>query len=222
VDTPSGFSGSSYLRIVAHYEEALARHGDSHRGVDWPNLADAEIRYRVMLDLLSADATRREARLELLDFGCGAGHFLEFLRREDVTGIADRGIDLSDRFIALCHEKFAGVPFSCVDVLAPETSLPECDYVIANGVFTEKCDLSFEEMTAFFEAVVRRLWTATRRGMAFNLMSTNVEWEREDLFHMPLDVVTAFLTRHITRHLVIRMDYALHEYTVYAYRQPSK
>lgn len=214
--------GSGYRRIVAHYEDLFARHGDTPLGFDWPNAADAELRYRVMLELLPGSRDRGGQPLQLLDFGCGAGHFLEFLQKEGVADVAYHGIDLSERFIALCGQKFPGVPFSCIDVLAPEVVLPGCDYAVANGVFTEKCDLAFDDMVAFFEAVVSKLWTATRRGMAFNLMSTHVEWEREDLFHLPLDRLTGFLTRHITRHLVVRMDYGLREYTVYAYRQPNR
>ena len=43
---------AGYQSIIEHYEACLARHGDSHLGVDWPNAADAETRYRVMLDVI--------------------------------------------------------------------------------------------------------------------------------------------------------------------------
>ena len=43
---------ADYHTIIDHYEACLARHGDSHLGVDWPNAADAETRYRVMLDVI--------------------------------------------------------------------------------------------------------------------------------------------------------------------------
>ena len=58
--------------IISHYEACLARHGDTNLGVDWPNRQDAEKRYCVMLEVV------REFRagLTLLDFGCGASHFI--------------------------------------------------------------------------------------------------------------------------------------------------
>ncbi len=40
---------TDYTSIVQHYESCLAKFGDTHRGVDWPNEADADIRFRVML-----------------------------------------------------------------------------------------------------------------------------------------------------------------------------
>jgi len=218
----TGARAKNYLRIVEHYEDCLARHGDSHLGVDWPNAADAKLRYQVMLDLILHDRDRGGSTADLLDFGCGAGHFLEYLRDREIAGVNYHGIDLSERFIALCRDKFPQVPFSRLDVLAEESALPAFDYVVANGVFTEKRDLSFNEMEANFQAILRKLWAATRRGLAFNLMSTNVDWQRDILFHVPLDWLTAFLTREISRHLVVRMDYGLREYTVYVYRQPNR
>lgn len=217
-----GTAAKSHLRIVAHYEDCLARYGDTHRGVDWPNPLDAALRYRVMLDLVLGDRGRTTAPAALLDFGCGAGHFLEFLREHAIPGIDYRGIDLSERFILLCRSKFPGVTFHHLDVLEPAALVPTSDYIIANGVFTEKRDLSFEEMMAYFQAMLRKLWPAARRGMAFNLMSAHVEQQRDILFHVPLDRLATFLTGEISRHLAVRMDYGLYEYTVFVYRQPNR
>ena len=69
----------SYLELGEHYEACLAAHGDTHRGVDWPDADDATTRYRVMLGLL--DRRPRPADASLLDFGCGAGHLVDHLRR---------------------------------------------------------------------------------------------------------------------------------------------
>jgi hypothetical protein len=77
-------------------------------------------------------------------------------------------------------------------------------------------------MMAYLQATLRKLWSATRRGMAFNLMSAHVEWQRDILFHAPFDRLAAFLTSEISRHLAIRMDYGLYEYTVFVYRQPNR
>src|SRR6266436_5431300 len=65
-----------YIEIVEHYESCLAKHGDSHLGVDWPKAEDAETRYRVMLELIP---TRRPSIVKLLDFGCGTSHLYEHI-----------------------------------------------------------------------------------------------------------------------------------------------
>jgi hypothetical protein len=54
--------------------------------------------------------------------------------------------------------------------------------------------------------------------MAFNVMSKHVDWERDDLFHLPFDELGRWLVSSISRNFVIRADYGLYEYTTYVYR----
>jgi hypothetical protein len=92
------------------------------------------------------------------------------------------------------------------------------DYVILNGVFTEKLSLSQENMVDFMQALLTAAWPLAVKGLAFNVMSTQVDWQRDDLFHMPFDALASFLTESLTRRFVFRQDYGLYEYTVYLYR----
>jgi hypothetical protein len=50
-----------------------------------------------------------------------------------------------------------------------------------NGVFTENGELSFAAMWEYLQAVLRRIWPFVRRGLAFNVISKQVDWERDDL-----------------------------------------
>ena len=45
-----------------------------------------------------------------------------------------------------------------------------------------------------------------------------VDWEKDFLFHLPLDTLAFFLTKELTRNFIIRNDYGLYEYTVYLYK----
>jgi SAM-dependent methyltransferase len=206
-----------YRTIVAHYEACLERHGDTHLGVDWPNAEDVEVRHRVMLDVLRPAETG--ATVSLLDFGCGASHLYEHLRREGRTDVEYAGLDLSPRFVELSQRKFPENRYWARDVLADDLSdLPRFDYAVLNGVFTEKVDLSFDEMLDFWRRTVIAVFALVDRGIAFNVMSKHVDWERDDLFHLPFDTLAAFLTSSVSRNFVVRNDYGLYEYTTYVYR----
>lgn len=202
----------NYRAIASHYEACLQEHGDTHLGVDWPNPEDADLRQRVMLELI----TERPATL--LDFGCGASHMYDYMLREGVKGVEYAGLDISPAFIELSRRKHPGNRYWCADVLTEAVELPEFDFIVFNGVFTEKLELSVEEMFAFLRAVVERLWRNTRKGLAFNVMSKHVDWEREDLFHLPFDDLAGWLVSSVSRHFNIRADYGLYEYTTYVYR----
>lgn len=206
-----------YLSIISHYEACLDEHGDTHRGVDWPNKRDAEARYRVMLEVIRPE---HAAPVRLLDFGCGTSHLYEFILRNNISNVEYSGLDISARFVAVSKRKFPDVDFYHVDILQDPGRLPTFDYVVMNGVFTEKRNLTYDEMLAYMEALLPLVFEKAAVGIAFNLMSKEVDWERDDLFHVPIDTVAALLTRKLSRHFRIRHDYGLYEYTVFVYKLP--
>jgi SAM-dependent methyltransferase len=206
----------NYLKIVSHYEACLDEHGDTHLGVDWPNLQDALTRYRVMLEVIRE---KEPTKVSLLDFGCGAAHLYDYILANGITDIEYSGLDLSPRFIQLSREKHPALKFYCLDILKDPAGLPIFDYIVMNGVFTEKRELSHDEMWEYFKQVIRATFKLAKSGMAFNVMSTHVDWERDDLFHLPIDKLTAFLVKEASRDFIIRHDYKLYEYTAYVYRR---
>lgn len=208
---------ASYDQLVEHYESCLRRHGDNHRGVDWPNAANAQTRYRVMLDVIRQHDSQA---VRLLDLGCGASHLYHYMLESNRDGIDYSGLDLSPEFFRLCRSKFPDRHYYCLDILDPASAIPAFDYVVMNGLFTEKRSLSFDEMWGYVQAMLERAFEIASVGMAFNVMSKHVDWERDDLFHLPFDLLAEFLTRRISRHFVIRNDYGLYEYTVYVYHDP--
>ena len=205
-----------YLSIVSHYESCLEAHGDTHLGVDWPKAEDVETRHRVMLDIIRPRSSREVVRL--LDFGCGASHLYEYIRAKGIGGIDYSGLDLSRRFIDLSESKFPENAYYCLDVLDDAVDLPRFDYVVMSGVLTEKRDLTYEEMLAFAKRLITRVFGLSEIAMAFNVMSKHVDWERDDLFHLPFDTLAAFLRAEVSPHFVLRNDYGLYEYTAYVYR----
>jgi SAM-dependent methyltransferase len=205
-----------YRSIVAYYEEQLALHGDTHLGVAWPKAEDVPVRHDVMLDVVRPEDAERTVRL--LDLGCGASALYEHISERGIPNVDYTGLDLSPKFVELCRAKFPENEYHCVDVLEEAGSLPRFDYVVMNGVVTVKREVAFDEMLAYFERLVRAAFALAERGIAFNVMSKHVDWERDDLFHLPFDTLARFLTSELSRDFVIRNDYGLYEYTAYVYR----
>jgi len=206
-------TSTDYLALARHYEACLDAHGDTFKGVDWPNPADLQTRFSVMLDLLKS-----RNGVSLLDFGCGNGLLYEYIKSHNLGGVAYTGLDISRKFIDLCRDKYPGADFLCRDVLR-EPLDRTFDYIICNGTFTEKLQLSYDEMFAFMQEVLLTLFDSAARGIAFNVMSTHVDYEREDLFHLPHDSLADFVVSKLSRDYLIRCDYGLYEYTTYVYKR---
>jgi SAM-dependent methyltransferase len=218
MSTARSRSPRGHLSIVAACEEDLARYGDSYLGVGWTKSKElAGLRYRVMLDVIGA---QREEKVTLLDFGCGASHLLEYMAEHGVTGVEYTGLDLSPKFLALSRGKHPSVTYYELDVLEDPGRLPDFDYIVLNGIFNYRGELSHEEMVDYCQELLRVVFPKARNAIAFNVMSTQVDWERDDLFHLPLDELASFLSSELSRHFVVRHDYGLYEYTTYVYREP--
>ncbi|MFW9990323.1 MAG: SAM-dependent methyltransferase, partial [Candidatus Odinarchaeota archaeon] len=113
------------------------------------------------------------------------------------------------------------VNFIVGDVLEKPDLISNYDFIILNGVFTEKRELTFDEMFEYFKTLILMLFDKANEGIAFNVMTKHVDWERGDLFHLPFDHLASFLKQEITRHFVIRNDYGLFEYAVYLLKRSN-
>ena len=207
-----------YQSIVKHYENCLAMYGDTHKGVDWPDKAGADLRYKVMSGILKSDG---DNEISILDFGCGTAQFYQFLVDSGFVNFKYTGLDISPKFIEVARSKFPELDFICQDFLKDSNEFGSYDYVIMNGVFTEKLELSFDEMWIYLKELLPLVFKHTKKAIAFNVMSKNVDWERSDLFHLPMDTLAQFLTTELSRHFIFRHDYGLYEYTACVFVEPN-
>ena len=207
-----------YETIKAHYEDCLGQYGPTYKGMDWPVAADVERRFKVMLEVLGHD---RNEPVSLLDLGCGVGFLIDHLQKHCLgDSIEYTGIDISSKMIKQARKRHSNFRFECRDVLHCQLPEKSVDYIIMNGLLTEKLTLSYPVMEKFAVEMIKTAYSACTKGIAFNVMSSNVDWCRLDLFHWPLDRAVELLSKKCTRNMVFRMDYSLYEYTAYLYREP--
>jgi len=196
--------------LVKHYEECYLKHGDCAKGVDWPDKESAEARYRVMYEIIKYDPRQPQHIPGYLDYGCGLGHFWTWLSEQKVL-CGYVGYDLSKLFIEECKKKYANKFWYTKNP-------PKMDYVIMNGVFTER-DVS--EKTAWYhmEKEIYKAWHLCNHGLAFNTMNELTDKNRRDLFRVNLNRVTSIVT-NMSDCYIVRNDYLKYERTIYVYKKP--
>ena len=200
-------------------EVDLIEHGDNYRGAGYTHSeAEAEERYGVMLNVIREPGEP----VSVLDLGCGLGHMLDHVNRTERSDrVRYTGLDISPKYLAAARARNPGAEFILADILDSDDELGEYDYVILNGVFNWRGDLDQEQMLSYWERLLGVAFRHCRRGLAFNVMSKIVDWERDDLFHLPFETMAQFVAANLSRHFVVRHDYEAYEYTTYVYRTPS-
>ena len=120
---------NNHLKIIKHYEDCLDKHGDSHLGVDWPNLEDVDTRYNIMLDIIRVSNIQNE-HISLMDFGCGTGHLLDYIKRKGYNNLDYSGLDISQKFIDVAKKKYRDNNFYCLDFFNPKNNFDYLDFFV--------------------------------------------------------------------------------------------
>ena len=209
-------SDLAYQRVIAYYEACLAQHGHGPKAVNWKSEGDARVRYDIMLGMIG-DKT---APASLLDFGCGLAGLKSHMDQLGLAKLRYTGLEISKKFATQARRLHRNVDIICCDVLRPCVTLTNFDYIIMNGIFTRRHDLSNAEMQAYMQSLLITLFKYCNIGLAFNVMSRAVDWENEALFHPDPGLLLSFVGQQLTPHFALRNEYGLHESALYLYRRP--
>lgn len=198
-----------------HYAEKFSQHGASSEGVDWgPDETKARLRYEKMLGVVAGAG----GRPSLLDVGCGYGGLLAYAAEQGVA-LDYTGIDVAGNMVEWAAEHAQAGRFLHGDVLEHEFG-GKFDYVVCNGILTQKLDVSGLQMDAFAARLIRRLFELCEVGVAFNVMTTKVNFYSNNLYYRNPAELLAWCMSEVTPHVRLDHAYPLYEYTVYLYRNP--
>ncbi len=206
--------------IIKHYEACLEKNKGTSKEVDWPTEEGANIRYKVMCEVAGGIQKIYSTSPTILDYGCGTASILPVCFPGGYFYYT--GCDASAKMIKEAKKRYPKAEFFHSPF---EKKLPKrtWDYIIANGVFTEKRNYTWMYMYNILENELRKLLQHTTKGIAFNIMNPHSlppNTQREELFFMSYGSIDTMLREnlHITKY-IIRADYLPYEYTVYAYKE---
>ncbi|MFM9941047.1 MAG: class I SAM-dependent methyltransferase [Hyphomicrobiaceae bacterium] len=203
---------SNIENIVAAYRESFALNGDSPSAVLCPK-GRQNIRFDVLTSEIKSD------RFTILDFGCGLGHFYEYL--QDRFPLCDyHGVDIVPEFIDAARSKFgdrARFEFAS-DTYEP---VQLYDYVFVSGTFNLKYLNVEPDNTDYILGRIKSLFGKTRHIMTCDFMSTNVDFRQPDAFHMDPAFLTSHVSRSLTRRFKLRHDYMPYEFAVILYQEDA-
>jgi len=201
-------------RLKAHYESKFAEFGASPRGVDWGKDEELLLRYQKMLSVMRPQA---DTTVSMLDVGCGYGGLFDYAEGHGVK-FDYAGIDVAENMIAYAKTHHPNGAFHLGDVLHHSFDR-RFDYVVCNGILTQKLETKIREMDQFCNALVHRMFDLCDVGVAFNVMSSKVNFMADNLYYRcPLEMFS-FCLDNLSNKVRIDHAYPLFEYTVYVYKE---
>jgi SAM-dependent methyltransferase len=197
-------------QVRDYYEQKLRAHGATPAGVDWNSQASQELRFGTLATLWGA-----EHQASLLDFGCGYGALLPWIRATGFNG-AYVGFDLSQDMVAAGRRAADTADLRDWTFTSDVSSLVPADFVTASGVFNVKMDTSDIGWREYVLATIDQLAALALRGFAFNALTiySDVDRRRPDLYYAdPLELFDYCKRRH-SRSVALLHDYPLYEFTM--------
>lgn len=204
---------ADFAALNDHYGRLLSEHGDSPQAVQYRDVASHERRFEVLAqvgDLRTAS---------VLDFGCGTGRLLSYLQRQHAFAGNYTGYDLNADMVGVGRRNFPAAQFEVRDILISGVK-GDFDFVFVNGVFNNKIGDNW----GFLTSALRILFAHTRAGLAFNALSTYVDYFDEGLYYADPEAVFRFCKTELSPCVTLRHDYQVKpgtrpfEFVIYVYR----
>ena len=209
--------------VAKYFSRQDAKAGRDIDLLRWPNAPDMALRYATLLSAIDFTQWSAERPLKLLDFGCGLGLLIEYLSANSLLDRVDyTGVDLLEPMLEEARRRWPGHRFDRRDVRDEPYGAEQFDFCIVCGVFTAKYSDDHGETLELAQDTLKALWPSVKLGLAFNSMSKHVDWERDDLFHWPLDDIMAFCKRDLSRHVAFNLDYGLWEVSTLVRKAPLR
>ena len=197
------------LREVAdYYSSKLAQHGETSRGVDWNNETSQTLRFEQLCKIIATPEG-----FSINDLGCGYGAFFEFLENR-FQAVSYLGVDVSRDMVLAAerrHQGNARVRFT----IASEPNY-FADYGVASGIFNVRLGRSDAEWLAYLESALDILDQTSRRGFAFNCLTSysDEDKKRDDLYYADPCLLFDICKRRYSRQVALLHDYGLYEFTI--------
>jgi len=201
---------SGLERVVSQYQAAYGRHGWSHKSVFWPK-GRQQLRYEVLTQHIAPDSNST-----IMDFGCGLGFGLEFLRARGFMG-KYVGVDIVPEFVQACSERWPEETFLLTDGYAAD--LPNVDHVIASGAFGIAVNDSQAMSSKWVRDTILGLLAKARVSLASDFMRSQVDFQQADAYHEDPVGLASWVLAHASDRFILRLDYLPFEFAVVMWKR---
>jgi SAM-dependent methyltransferase len=197
------------------YAGNLAEHGLTSKSVGWKDEASQLLRFDRLARVI--DPASRDAGFTVNDWGCGYAAMFGYLDRVSGGRVqAYTGYDISADMLDAARQ--ASDPARARFVLGSSVG-DDADYSFVSGTFNVRLEAGDDEWRRYVHAQLEALWAHSRRGLAFNLLTTYVDWKQDNLFYADPAEFFDFCKRRLSRYVTLVHDYPLYEWTMLVHRE---
>jgi SAM-dependent methyltransferase len=197
-------------QIESLYTNNINELGVTSRAVGWKTDQCQELRFAKLATLIEYSA----GNYTLNDYGCGFGAMLTYLMRDmHHTVTAYHGYDISPEMLVAAKRELAAFP-SQLFLIRSDRIETEADYSFVSGTFNVCFDATRDAWEEFIRQKLEEMHRFSRRGFAFNLLTSYVDYEEPHLYYGDPCFWFDYCKRTFSRQVSLLHDYPLWEWTM--------
>jgi hypothetical protein len=200
--------------IKQHYERLFKQHGKSHSAVQYSSKESQVKRFEILLEI-SDDIQ------SITDMGCGLADMLPLVRKK-FGHIPYHGYDFVEEFIQnakkVYKEDINAFFYLCdINKEIPKT---RSDFVVLSGMLNNKID----DNETFTKTVLNAMWQGANKGIAFNALTSYVDYKDEHLHYHDALAIFDYCKRNLSPYVTLKHDYDVKqhsipfEFTIFVYK----
>lgn len=195
-------------RVGDYYTEKLSAHGATHAGVDWNSEESQRLRFDQLLGVVDFSAP-----FSINDFGCGYGALIDELERRGQR-FSYAGFDVAAAMIDEARRRYGDAADR--RFTTDPAALPVADYTVASGIFNVLAGADAGEWSEYVRSTASRMARVSRRGLAFNSLTSYSDADRmvPELHYADPCLLFDWCKRELSRHVALLHDYGLYEFTI--------
>lgn len=195
-------------KVSDFYGKSFSEHQATPKGVGWKDKESQDIRF-LQLCRVIAEGDSKEG-ISINDFGCGYGALFEYLE-ERVQIKKYYGYDICPDMITSAKKRN---PYSKTEFIQSSRISHTADYSFASGTFTVQLDSTYKDWTDYIRSSLIKMSKKSKKGFAFNALSTYVDWKSKGTYYANPLFFFAFCKQNISKYVSLIHDYPLFEWTI--------
>lgn len=198
------------------YGNALSEHQIDSKSVGWKDRASQYLRFQKLFYVLNEQ--HLDQPLIISDYGAGYGEMFNFLKEKCKVARYDAyEINASMRDMGKSY-----LNDERVNYFDSSKMLCESDYTFVSGTFNLRMENDNDSWKTFIKETITHLFENSRKGIAFNCLSSYVDWKQENLFYADPKEFFDFCKSNLSKQVALLHDYPLYEWTICLTRNPEK
>ena len=190
------------------YSENITKYGIDSRSVGWNTEDSQKLRFKMLLNLIE----EKNMDFSINELGCGYGELYNYLKQNNFAVKEFKGYDISKPMLDHCKVYLK----NAIDLkLFNSSKISELsDYTVTSGIFNVPGDNKLKEWEDYIEETLINMFEYSEKGISFNLLTTYVDYEDENLYYGDPKKYFSFCKTKLSKNVSLFHDYNLFEWTI--------